>query len=540
MATGWKWRIRIDPARLLSDLKLFGLILAWAQEFNRRKAHPFYAYQPDDHPERDQLAFHKSTALTRVVFGGNQSGKSRCVAQEIAWWLTGMHPFQDVPPAPHIFVLSASYRTIQEGIYRHLKEILPDWLVEKPGPLIQGGWQMPSWIQMKSGAKVDFVSGEGREDARRKVQAAEINLVVVDEEIDEILWTELKARRLASGGGAIVAATLVRCEEWCLELEERAEQGDPEVDLVRLSTYVARDRGHVSGRVLTDMESGLTDTEADVRLRGASRKYEGKIYPEFGREHICKPFKIPPEWTRYSAFDPGWRTFAVLWAAVDPEGNYYLYREIYKHGAHYKDVARAWFAASGYKHDEKADRWYPIQDHPDRVSTVWIDPSAFGRYETGEVRVGLLFSQLGIPVAPARNDVDAGIEVCRASLLPGISGVPRMRVFDTCENFLDEIRRYRRTRDDGGTSKDERKDRPVKRRDHLLDCWRYLELGGLAYRQPIDPLLRRVRDEDFNFPVRIATPLGERLEEAHREIVRKQKYPDLAEVEHIGGLGTEY
>jgi hypothetical protein len=534
----WETRLLSIPA-LVKDRRTLALVLPFCEELIRRQDHPFYHYTPDDHPTGNQLAFHESQAAIRLVFGGNQSGKSKAVAHEISWWLTDSHPYQVTPTPCRIYVLSASYRTIQEGVYRHLKEITPEWMIEDVGPNI-AGWQLPSFILMKTGTRVDFLSGEGREDARRKVQAAEIDFAVVDEEIDETIWTELQARRLAREGRVVVAATLVRSEPWCLDLEDRGETGDENIHITRLSTYRARDRGHVSANVVKEMEDYLTEQERQVRLAGQSRRFEGLVYPAFSRAHVCEPFDIPKEWTRYCALDPGWRVFGVLWVAVAPDGKYVIYRQHYVTAKHYKEIAAAIYAAEGYQRIPDSDRWAP-GPAAEQIQIRWIDPSAYGHHETGELRIGSLLAMdpYNLYCAPARNDVEAGIEMCARSLMEGIDGVPKCRVFSTCVDFLREIRGYRRAKDNAAHDKNERKDAPIKRADHLLDCWRYLELGGLHYIPEPDPRFRPRTDHGSRLPFKVQPTMQVAMQKEWDRLMRKQ-VNQHEQPAHPGGLGSEY
>lgn len=49
--------------------------------------------------------------------------------------------------------------------------------------------------------------------------------------------------------------------------------------------------------------------------------------------HVVKPFKVPREWMKFRAMDFGTRhPYAVLWFAVDYDGDLYAYRELYGWG----------------------------------------------------------------------------------------------------------------------------------------------------------------------------------------------------------------
>jgi phage terminase large subunit len=527
----------LDRNRFFQDKLSAGLTLTLAKEIVRRRKHPFFTYKPDDHPERNQLGFHQSQAPIRLLFGGNQGGKSRAGAQEGAWWLTESHPHQKIPSAPRIYCVSAMSRTLQEGIWRHLKTCLPEWLIEDYGPALPG-WQMPSFVRMKGGGQIDFITGEGGEDARKKVQAASIDLLIVDEEIDQAIWEETQARRLAREGRVIVCATLIRSEPWCLELEDKAELGDPSVDLFRLDTCIAAERGHVSKKVVAEMQATHTEEDQRVRLHGRSRRNEGLVYPEFSAKlHVCEPFKIPKDWTRYCALDPGWRTFGVLWVAVEPSGHYVVYRELYEHAKSYKHVADHCFTLEGFNYHKESDTWVP-DGETEAIDIRWIDPSAFGTHESGVLKVGALLARYGLACAPARNDVEAGIELVRRAMMPGMDGRPKLRIFRTCESLLKEMRYYRRTEDTKNTRHRERPDKPVKRRDHLLDCLRYIELGGCEFRRA-DPDAEKMRQLDNDSFLNMPSGVRPVFEADWKRIMEKQRWGGR-QIQHPGGLGSEY
>ena len=118
----------IDLGLSLDDVELI-------QEFFKRQDHEYNKYIPLE----GQKQFHESQAYIRMLMGGNQSGKSRSNAQEVAWWLTGDHPYRTLPTRPRmVWVISTEYQTIRAGIYRHLLSILPYWEIKSFGPRVQG------------------------------------------------------------------------------------------------------------------------------------------------------------------------------------------------------------------------------------------------------------------------------------------------------------------------------------------------------------------------------------------------------------------
>lgn len=75
----------------------------------------------------------------------------------------------------------------------------------------------------------------------------------------------------------------------------------------------------------------LPEDRRKAMLYGDWDVYDGQFFPEFRRDiHVEEPFEIPNNWSRYIALDYGMDMFAVLFFAVDPQGDVYAYQEIHK------------------------------------------------------------------------------------------------------------------------------------------------------------------------------------------------------------------
>jgi hypothetical protein len=85
----------------------------------------------------------------------------------------------------------------------------------------------------------------------------------------------------------------------------------------------------------------LPESQRRQLLEGDWDVVEGAAFPEFRRGvHTCEPFEIPEGWTRFRAADYGYSApGAVLWFAVDFDGNLYVYRELYQKGLNAEDFA---------------------------------------------------------------------------------------------------------------------------------------------------------------------------------------------------------
>lgn len=440
------------------------------EEFKKRQQHAFIKYIPDDNPERNQKLFHEQTNWCRLIFGGNRSGKSRSAAQEIAYIVTCSSPFQKYEGPARVWVVSVEYRTIYEGIWLHLKNALPYWEIKKMGPKVASNHEIPSFIEMKNGSRIDFISAIGGEDTRRKLQSAEIDYLFIDEEIDGDLWDELQMRLLTRGGRVVISATLVQSEDWLLNLEKQSYLKNSGITLIRLNTKFNK---YNDQEALKRVLSRLSPEEQEVRILGKSRKLTGLIYTNWDDRHIIKPFEIPTEWTKLMAFDAGFRTAAALWVAITPENKCIAYREMYLHDAtltHIVDFIKA------------AENWPEKDVEGENITIRIIDPSSFRTLEDGSVGVGVqLAAHYNLYFTPANNDWRSGVEAIRRMLMADPQGVPYFRIFSTLENFQLERSKYRVAPPRTDRNRDQAPDRPLSRDDHLMDCWRYIMVSEPQY-----------------------------------------------------------
>lgn len=188
--------------------------------------------------------------------------------------------------------------------------------------------------------------------------------------------------------------------------------------------------------------------ERDARSRGVPALGSGAIYPIAESDVIIEPFDIPSHWPRVFGMDVGWNKTAVIWAAIDRESDtVYLYSE------HYRGKAEPSIHADAIK---ARGNWMPGV----------IDPASGGRSQTDGTRLIEIYMDLGLNIGKADNSVEAGLQSVWQRLSSG-----RLKVFDSCRNWLSEFRIYRR--DENG--------KIVKKNDHLMDATRYCMMSGLDY-----------------------------------------------------------
>lgn len=449
-------------------------------EFTRRTQHPIHKYVPGNISGWDQLSFHESTKMWRLVSGGNRSGKSYCNAMEIAWWATGDHPYRTTPPPPvKIWVISVEYSVLLAGIHLHLMHLIPDWKIDRIGANVPNT-DLPSYIRLKNGSQITYKSAKGLGDeARRKFQAADIDLISIDEEIDDTILIELEARTLDRGGSFIISATLVESYDWIVELEEKAEANDPNCFATRLNTEL--NKTLVAERVAI-LRDKLSEEERDVRIYGKSRRSTGLIYNTFKKEiHVIPKFDIPLDWPRWCALDPGIRVFAGLWITCSPDNIYYVYREMYVTNTPLWEVAEIIKVAEGWKLDRQLAQEFGhyVWEETDTSETMvnrLIDDKRGSRLITGDEGVlDQLYSKFGLVTTPAIKSKRPGIEAVRHAL------EGHLFFFDHLEKTLWEMKKYRIRDHKTSKNRNEPIDMPIEKDDHLMDCLRYLIIEELKY-----------------------------------------------------------
>jgi len=466
-------------------------------ELGRRSEHAFSTYTPLSDPEIDQLAYHKSKHWCRLVFGGNRSGKSRVTAQEILWWCTHSHPYQETPKSPRIWVIAPEYRIIYEGIWSHIRDNLPDWEIEKLGVKVPQ-WSIPTFIKFKKGGQVDFISAEGGESDRRKLQAAEVDLVCIDEEISGDLWIEIEARLITRGGRVNISATLVSSEEWLVDLEQQGEDpNNKEVGVFRLNT---EHNIYNSKKAVERWKKKLSREDYEVRILGRSRKTRGIIYRPPPSVSIDS-FDLPASWPRVMVFDPGHRVAAALWFALSPDGHRYCYREMYLLYTTLGECVEFVKLAEGQRMEQGI--WFRTPKAENIFYRI-IDPSAYNTPQDGsQSTADQLLEHYGLDFNPGINNKNQNIEDVRRLFLPEAN--PVLKVFNNLANFWSEIRKYRLKERKLRPSSDQPRAVPLKRFDHLMNCLEYFASSDVEYLLPesATPTLRQEAerdDEEIDWP----------------------------------------
>ena len=422
---------------------------------DRLERNPWLLYKP--HPIQED--FHKSKARIRAFFGGNRSGKTRALVQEVLWYAIGLHPYKKITPPVDIWVVSLDFpssRDVAEPMFRKLI----------------GTAYLKSWhetnriIELVNGSTISFKSVDS---GWEKFQGTAKHLIAFDEEPEFRVWQECQMRVVSTCGDIIIAMTPLHGMTWIYdEVYEPWEQHrNPDVEC-----FIAhiKDNPYIKREEIARIEKTFYDEDRTARLEGKFVEFAGLIYKEFDRNiHLVKRFHIPDHWVRIRGLDPGLNNpTACIWWAISPQNEHFIYDEYYEMDKTIKQFASEIRIKTGF----------------DKIAYTVIDPSACSRNPAHpELRsVKEEYAKNGIWTKPGNNDVTYGINCVKELLhLNPNSGRPKLFIFDDLEAIKKEIMRYRWDSFRYHAEERNLKERPMKVMDHAMDAMRYVAASSPRY-----------------------------------------------------------
>lgn len=219
----------------------------------------------------------------------------------------------------------------------------------------------------------------------------------------------------------------------------------------------------------------------EPKLRAAWRDgnwdvFSGQFFDSWDpRVHIVDPFELPREWHRYRGLDWGHTApAAVVWVAVDYEGNHWQYREYYQGGKEPYRLAHTILEMT------------PRAEH---VLTTLASPDIWARNQYGRgpnyeqfttESIQQLLEAAGLYVQMANNDRKSGWAKMRDLLAHDANRPPKYRVFRSCPETCRTI---------PALIHDEKnvEDIPKSAEDHIAEAIRYLVMHTAQSVMPESP-----------------------------------------------------
>lgn len=248
---------------------------------------------------------------------------------------------------------------------------------------------------------------------------------------------------------------------------------------------------HLPDGYVDSMLAAWSPERIKREIEGSFDAFEGMVYHEFRRDtHVIQPFKVPDDWVRVIGIDHGYRNpSAWIWGAVDYDDNIYIYREFYE---------REWLIEEICKGKKKENKLGVLQlSRGEKITQARIDPSVRAvRGATGYSDWDIYQDNLpkDFPLMLANNDKQAGIDRVKSYLkINESTNKPRLFIFNTCYNLIDEMSKYRyKELTHGQVGKQAEKEEPVKVDDHALDALRYLIMSRPEAPDPKADIWKRI------------------------------------------------
>ena len=265
-----------------------------------------------------QLAFFadgNSGKHQRLIYGGNQTGKTTCAGAEISWHVTGDYPHwwkgKRFSKPVRVWVVGESVILVRDTLQRVLcgghefgTGVVPlDAMGCKRPIMISGGMQAIDtfFATHQTDGKVDGISSitfKTFEQRRERLQSESVDIIWVDERPSEDLYNELYARTMATDGHLLVSYTPI---------------GDGAASGVtyRFLSEASADRGvhrikseevkHISDARRDEIAANVPDHERETRLEGIPQLGTGPIFPIELLPALTKQFNRDglPSWAKY-------------------------------------------------------------------------------------------------------------------------------------------------------------------------------------------------------------------------------------------------
>lgn len=346
--------------------------------------------------------------------------------------------------------------------YRTFLDICTTYLGGIPGPVVKQFHQTQNWVDFTNGSRVYF---RGLKDVT-SLGSWNLGWFGIDEatECTEDQFNMLTSRlRLSVPGIRYFGLLASNPGLGWVHTKFIAKPMDEYAFIPALP----RDNPYLPSGYESRLRRDFPEVWVRRYLDGEWLAVEGPVLPEFDpRTHVIAPINLPENWNRYRGMDYGMSApTCVLWAAMSPSGDVFIYREYYEPNltiAQHADNIMAYTAGERVQ--------YTVGD-PHMQSKTLEKNGGFYSPQTE-------FAQHGIVVVPSSSDTLASIARLRGMLRVDYSrlnydtlsrGAPSLYIFDTVENLPDQLATWQwKTRDDG------KEVTKADKQDHARDALRYL------------------------------------------------------------------
>jgi phage terminase large subunit-like protein len=242
-----------------------------------------------------QLAFFAAGASgvhQRLIYGGNQSGKTLSASAEVAWHMTGDYPDwwmgKRFDKPIRCWAVGESGQLVRDTLQKKLcgdqefgTGVIPLESFGKKPVMVPGGTGAVDtlFVTHQADGIVDGTSSltfKSFEMSRKKLQGESIDLIWIDERPEEDIYSELLARTSATDGQLIVSYTPVGEGAAAGVTYKFLSEPSSDRAVFRIRSDEVR---HISDARREELASGYADHEREARMEGTPQLGTGPIFP---------------------------------------------------------------------------------------------------------------------------------------------------------------------------------------------------------------------------------------------------------------------
>jgi hypothetical protein len=447
-------------------------------ELAERRLEALRLYEPMPHQEE----FHKCMASERIVLGGNRGGKSLAVAVEVARAVTGQDPYGKYPATdgnlaivgrnwPHIGLVvypilfkAGAFRIIKDketGAWRSIRAgdnreeskpappLIPPRLVKDMSWVLKNAGYLNK-VELTNGWTIWCFSSEGEPP-----QGYQANLIWIDEDVTNEAFVGESQARLADRKGRFVWSAMPHSKNDALiglcERADKAVEEGIENPIIKKFTFRFLDNNFIDQEEKAkniERWAALGPEELRMRAEGEFTTESTLMYPSFNaavhmRSRMTLPEgRVPADWTRYVAIDPGHAVMATLFAAVPPdEKSILIYDELYIRNCN----ALIWGEAFAQKVQDQVIYAAIMDMHGGLLRDLGSGRLPHELYSEELRKRGVRFQLTGHQFIPGSDDIPARTALVRQMLHVRGDGTTGLHILEgTCPNLIRELKRYRK------------------------------------------------------------------------------------------------
>lgn len=403
-------------------------------------------------PHAKQLEVHNDTHRFKVLNWGRRTGKSTLAAN-----LTLMAATQVVG---RYWIVAPTYKQAKNIYWLDIiHNQIPRELVKKKN-------EQELIITLINGSVIEL-KGADNEDSLR---GAGIKGLILDEYafMKPNVWELILRPMLADSKGWAVFISTPNGFNHFYKLADNAQSTLPEYKDWWYSHATTFDNPHIDDEEIAQIKAEVSEDQFAQEYQAEFRKMAGLVYKDFDREtHVLPVNKMPDidSYTKGISVDFGWENpTCVLFVAMDYDGVWYVYDEIYKNHMDTEKTAQA-------INDKMGGNLFTYKIGDSNQAQEIANLAVQGVHLEPVKKVGV----------NSKSSIIGGIQLIQEMLKVQGNGKPRIFVSEQCKNLIYEFETYHYPAD-RAQDKNAPED-PVKENDHALDALRYLRLK-LYYGNP--------------------------------------------------------